>query len=385
MAAAKQDYYEILGVSKTASGEDLKKAYRVLAMKHHPDRNPGNQASEQKFKEINEAYDILKDEQKRAAYDQFGHAAFQNGGGRSGRPNGQGAEGFGFAGGGFADIFNEMFGDFTDSRAGGRQARGTDLRYNMEISLEEAFSGKQVTIRVPGSSVCDTCHGSGSEQGSQPVTCPSCRGSGKQRAAQGFFTIERTCQQCAGLGKIIEKPCRVCRGNGTVKREKTLEVNIPAGVEDGSRIRLSGQGEAGMRGLPAGDLYIFVNIRQHPIFQREGATIECQIPIPLVTAVLGGSVDVPTVEGNWGKVTIPAGTQSGQKFRLKNKGMSVLRSSNRGDMYCTVVTETPVNLTKRQQELLKEFTEIAEANPKNYPIMEKFLTKVKEFWKNLRP
>lgn len=384
MATSKRDYYEVLGVAKTASGDDLKKAYRGLAMKYHPDRNPGDQSAEQKFKEINEAYDILKDDQKRAAYDQFGHAAFQGGGGgRSSRAGASGNGGFG--GGGFADIFNEMFGDFMGgTQSSERQARGNDLRYNMEITLEEAFAGKQVTIRFPAATVCDSCHGSGSEQGGQPITCPGCRGSGKQRATQGFFTIERTCQQCGGVGRVIDKPCRSCRGQGVLKKEKNLEVNIPAGVDDGSRIRLAGQGEAGARGAPAGDLYIFISVLSHPLFQREGSTIEAQIPIPLTIAILGGVVDVPTIEGGWAKMTVPAGTQSGQKFRLKGKGMSALRSSARGDMFCSVVVETPVDLNKRQQELLKEFAEISGSQSKNYPIVERFIGKVKELWKNLR-
>jgi molecular chaperone DnaJ len=373
---AKQDFYETLGVSKTASADDLKKAYRQKAMQFHPDRNPGDKSAEQKFKEINEAYDILKDDQKRAAYNQFGHAAFEQGG--AGGPGG-----FGFSGG-FADIFEEMFGAMGGGRRDAGAGRsGSDLRYNLEIPLEDAFKGKQTTVRVNTFGQCEPCRGSGAEPGSSPATCRTCQGHGRVRAQQGFFTIERTCPTCQGAGKVIEKPCRSCGGQGRVRREKTLSVNIPPGVEDGTRIRLAGEGEVGLHGTPAGDLYIFISISQHAIFQRDGANIYCRVPIPFTTAALGGSIEVPTVEGNRTRVTVPAGTQSGHRFRLKAKGMTVLRSPARGDMYVNAVVETPVNLTKRQQELLREFEKEGE-NRKTNPESEGFFARVKEFFEDLR-
>ncbi|MBM3536116.1 MAG: molecular chaperone DnaJ, partial [Alphaproteobacteria bacterium] len=313
---AKQDYYETLGVAKGASPEDLKKAYRKLAMQHHPDRNPGDKKAEQRFKELNEAYDVLKDEQKRAAYDRFGHAAFEGGAnGRSGDA--------GFNMGGFADIFDEMFGEFMGGGrrgGGGRQApQGADLRYNLEISLEDAFRGKTATVRLAAAVLCEECTGTGAETGSRPVTCPTCRGHGKVRSQQGFFTVERTCPSCHGQGAVIEKPCPACRGQGRVKRERTLNVNIPAGVEEGTRIRLAGEGEAGVRGTPPGDLYIFLSVAPHRIFQRDGADIYCRVPIPMTTAALGGAIEVPTVDGSRARVNITAGAQTGQQFRLKGK------------------------------------------------------------------
>jgi len=375
---AKQDFYEMLGVARGASADDLKKAYRKLAMQFHPDRNPGDKAAEHKFKEISEAYDVLKDDQKRAAYDRFGHAAFENGGG--GRPAGAGD--FGFASG-FADIFDEMFGDFVGGRRGQTNARGSDLRYNLEVSLEEAFKGSTAQIRVPTSVSCEQCKGAGSEAGSRPVTCSTCAGAGKVRAQQGFFTIERTCPSCGGAGRVIENPCKSCGGQGRVRREKTLSVNIPAGVEDGTRIRLAGEGEAGLRGSAPGDLYIFLSVAPHRLFQRDGANIHCRVPIPMTTAALGGQLEVPTIDGVRARVTIPPGTQSGHQFRLKAKGMSVLRSPARGDMYIEAVIETPVSLTKRQQELLKEF-ERAGDKDKTSPESEGFFARVKEFWEDLR-
>jgi molecular chaperone DnaJ len=380
---SKQDYYDLLGVAKGASADDIKKAYRKLAMQYHPDRNPGDASAEQKFKEINEAYDVLKDENKRAAYDRFGHAAFEQGGGRPG--GGFGDFGFGGGGGGFADIFDEMFGEFMGGGRGrGPTGRGADLRFNMEISLEEAFAGKSATVTVPSSCQCEECKGTGGAGGSQPSTCGTCGGHGKVRSQQGFFTIERTCPTCQGLGKVIKDPCKVCGGAGRVRKDKTLQVTIPAGVEDGTRIRLTGEGEAGMRGGPPGDLYIFLSLAQHRIFQREGANIYCRVPIPMVTAALGGVIDVPSIDGTMAKVTIPAGTQSGNQFRLRNKGMSVLRSPARGDMFIHAVVETPVNLTKRQIELLKEFDKEAEGNAqKHSPESHGFFTKVKELWKDL--
>jgi molecular chaperone DnaJ len=376
---AKRDFYEVLGVSKTADADELKRAYRKLAMTHHPDRNPGDKSAEQKFKEINEAYDVLKDDQKRAAYDRYGHAAFENGG--------RGPGDFGFGGGfsgGFADIFEEMFGAMgAGRRTQAGPARGNDLRYNLEISLEDAFKGKQTTIRVNTFAHCETCHGSGAEPGTRPVSCRTCHGQGRVRAQQGFFTIERTCPTCHGSGQTIEKPCKACGGQGRVRKEKTLSVNIPQGVEDGTRIRLAGEGEVGPQGAPPGDLYIFVGITQHPIFQRDGANIFCRVPIPFTTAALGGAIEVPTVDGGRTRITVPPGTQYGHQFRLRGKGMPVLRSPARGDMYVQAVIETPVNLTKRQQELLREFEKAGEKEKTN-PESEGFFARVKEFFEDLR-
>ncbi len=375
---AEQDYYEILGVDRNTSPEDIKKAYRKLAMQCHPDRNPEDEAAERRFKKVSAAYDVLKDKEKRAAYDRFGHAAFDNdGGARAADFN------FNFSTG-FADIFDEMFGDFMGTRRG-RTAprRGADLRYNLETTLEEAFAGSQATIRVPTSVTCDSCDGTGAAKGSQPVICPTCHGRGKVRAQQGFFTIERTCHGCQGAGRVIENPCRTCRGAGRVRREKTLCVNIPAGVEDGTRIRLSGEGEAGLRGAPPGDLYIFLTIAPHRLFQRDGANIYCRVPISMTMAALGGSIQVPTVDGGRARVAIPPRTQSGQQFRLRGKGMSVMRSGVRGDMYIQASVETPVHLTKRQKELLREF-EGAGSRERTSPESESFFAKVKEFWEDLR-
>jgi molecular chaperone DnaJ len=377
---AKQDYYETLGIKRGASAEELKKAYRTLAMQCHPDRNHGDKKSEQRFKEISEAYDVLKDDQKRSAYDRFGHAAFEHG------ANGRAAGGdFGFGMGGFADIFDEMFGEFMGGRRAGGAAhgRGGDLRYNLEINLEDAFRGKQATIRFTTAVLCEPCGGTGADAGSRPITCPTCRGQGKVRAHQGFFTVERTCPSCHGQGQVVERPCRGCSGQGRVRRERTLNVNIPAGVEDGTRIRLAGEGEAGPRGTPPGDLYIFLSVAQHAFFRREGADIYCRVPIPMVTATLGGTIEVPAIDGVRAKVAIPSGTQTGRQFRLKGKGMSVLRSTTRGDMFIETVAETPVNLTKRQQELLREFE--TAANPRQTsPESAGFFAKVKELWDDLR-
>ncbi|GAB2177854.1 molecular chaperone DnaJ [Dongia sp. agr-C8] len=378
----KRDYYETLGVEKGAAPEAIKKAFRKLAMDYHPDRNPGDKSAEQKFKELNEAYDVLKDEQKRAAYDRFGHAAFENGG------MGRGGAGQGFAGGGFdfTDIFDEMFGEFMGGGRRGQAARGrgADLRYNMEITLEEAFGGKQATIRVPTSVACESCNGSGGEKGAQPISCPACHGYGKVRATQGFFTIERTCSACHGAGKVIEKACKTCKGSGRTAKEKTLQVAIPAGVEDGTRIRLAGEGEAGMNGGPAGDLYIFISLSAHRLFQREGAGIHCRVPIAMTTAALGGQIEIPTIDGSKAKVSVPAGTQTGQQFRLKGKGMSVLRSPARGDMFVEIAVETPANLTKKQRDLLEQFDAESRANAKTSPESEGFFARVKEFFDNGR-
>ena len=376
---AKQDYYELLGVSKGADASEMRKAYRKLAMKYHPDKNPDDKTAEQKFKDLNEAYEILKDEEKRAAYDRFGHAAFEQGG--PGGPGGFGGGGGG--GGGFADIFEEMFG------GGGRggheqQHHGSDLRFNMDISLEDAFNGKSTEIRVPTSVACDSCDGSGAKKGTKPVSCATCSGAGRVRMQQGFFTVERTCPSCHGQGSVIKDPCRKCSGTGRVHKEKTLSVNIPAGVETGTRIRLSGEGEAGMRGAHAGDLYIFINVNTHKIFQRDGANIHVRVPVPMTTAILGGSVEVPTVDGNRARINIPAGTQSGQQFRLRAKGMSMLRTSSRGDMFVEFSVETPVNLTNKQKELLKEFRELGGDETTHSPESGGFFSKVKDLWEDLK-
>ncbi len=374
---SQQDFYDTLGVSRGASADDLKKAYRKLAMQFHPDRNPDDATAEQKFKDVSTAYGVLKDSQKRAAYDRYGHDAFVNGANNGGRPGD-----FGFSGG-FADIFDEMFGEFMGGRRGGNSAsRGNDLRYNMDISLEEAFEGKQAQIRVPTSVGCEPCGGSGAEEGSSPVTCSSCKGHGRVRAQQGFFTIERTCPSCNGAGRVVERACKACDGSGRVHKEKTLQVNIPAGVEDGTRIRLNGEGEAGLRGSAAGDLYIFLSIAPHRFFQRDGANIHCQIPIPMTTAALGGSIEAPVIDGSRARVNIASGAQSGQQYRLRSKGMKVLRSKARGDMYIRISVETPVNLTKRQQELLREFDKEGKGS-KTSPESEGFFTRVKEFWEDL--
>jgi len=381
--ASKRDYYEILGVERGADADVLKKAYRKLAMQYHPDRNPGDKQAEQKFKEINEAYDVLKDDQKRAAYDRFGHQAFE--GGMGGARGGQ-AGGFDFSSS-FADIFEDFFGGFSDSRqrggAGGQSApsRGSDLRYNLAVSLEDAFAGKQETINVTTSVTCDACHGGGSEAGSKPVTCPTCNGAGRVRAAQGFFTIERGCVTCQGSGKIIRDPCRKCAGSGRMRREKSLLVNIPAGVEEGTRIRLAGEGEAGFRGGPDGDLYIFLSIRPHAFFQREGANLLCRAPIAFTTAALGGTIEAPTIDGGKVKVTIPEGTQSGHQFRLRSKGMTQMRGAGRGDMYLQVNVETPVNLSKRQKELLREFDA---SGGHTSPEAEGFFSRAKQFWADFK-
>ncbi len=374
--ATKQDYYKTLGIERAAKPDEIKKAYRKLAMQFHPDRNAGDPEAERKFKEINEANDVLSDEQKRAAYDRFGHAAFENGG-----PGAGGGEGFGA---GFSDIFEEMFGDFMGARGGGRgrAARGNDLRYNMQITLVEAFKGAKSNIRVPSSIACAACNGVGSKNGAAPETCATCHGHGKVRAQQGFFTIERTCPSCQGHGKVIKDACPKCAGAGRTRQEKTLSVTIPPGVEEGTRIRLAGEGEAGLHGAPAGDLYIFVSIAQHNVFHRDGANIYCKVPLPFTTAALGGQIEVPAVDGSRARITIPAGTQSGHQFRLRGKGMSILRSKERGDMFVQAAIETPVNLTKKQKELLQEFNEAGGA--KNNPESEGFFAKVKDLWEDLK-
>ena len=380
---SKRDYYEVLGVAKGASADELKKAYRKLAMQYHPDRNPDDKAAEQSFKDVNEAYEILKDEQKRAAYDQYGHAAFEQGGGA-----GAGGFEFNFASG-FADIFDEMFGDFMGGQAqgqgGGRRrggaTRGTDLRYNMEVSLKEAFEGKRATIKVPTRVICDACDGTGGRDGATPDTCPTCGGRGKIRSQQGFFTVERTCPTCHGMGQVITDPCPECNGSGRKRKEKTLEVTVPPGVEDGTRIRLAGEGEAGMRGSAAGDLYIFLTVKPDRVFTRDGADLLVKVPVTLATATLGGTVEVPTVEGKRLKVTIPAGCQHGHRFRMKGKGMSVLRSTARGDMFVEAVLEVPVNLTAQQKELLEEFESTGRLEDSN-PAVTRFNEQLKSSSEN---
>lgn len=380
-----KDFYELLGVQKSASADELKKAYRKLAMQYHPDKNPGDKKAEEKFKEISHAYDVLSDDQKRAAYDRYGHAAFENGGGGPGGFGGAGAAGFDFSGS-FADIFDDLFGNMGGARRGGAReqgpARGSDLRYNMDISLEDAYAGRQESIKITTAIACDNCSGSGGEKGSKPITCNTCSGSGRVRASQGFFTIERTCSACQGMGKVIKDPCKKCAGTGRMKKEKTLSVTIPKGVEDGTRIRLSGEGEVGMRGGPAGDLYIFLSIKPHALFERDGADLHCRVPLKMTTAALGGSIEVPSIGGGKVKVAIPEGTQSGHQFRLRGKGMPILRSNNFGDMYIHAVVETPVKLTKKQKELLKEFD--ATDGEGHSPEAEGFFTKIKEFWDDLR-
>lgn len=371
----KADFYETLGVQKGADEKELKSAFRKLAMQFHPDRNPGDASCEHKFKEINEAYETLKDPQKRAAYDRFGHAAFENGG-----MNGGGA---GFAAGGFADIFEDIFGEMMGGgrrrNSGGRE-RGADLRYNMEISLEEAYAGKTAQIHVPASLSCDECSGSGAKPGTQPVTCSMCHGHGKVRASQGFFSIERTCPQCQGRGQTIKDPCPKCAGQGRVTEERSLSVNIPAGIEDGTRIRLAGEGEAGLRGGPSGDLYIFLAIKPHEFFQRDGADLYCKVPISMTTAALGGSFEVTTLDGSQTRVKVPEGTQNGRQFRMKGKGMPVLRQPQIGDLYIQTAVETPQNLTRRQRELLEEFEQLS--SKENSPQSSGFFTRMKDFFES---
>jgi molecular chaperone DnaJ len=370
---AKQDYYDILGVPRGASADEMKKAYRKLAMQYHPDRNPNNPTAEHKFKELNEAYDVLKDDQKRSAYDRFGHAAFENGGGP-----GAGAGGFGFEGG-LGDIFEQMFGGAR--RGAERQQTGADLRAQVEIDLSEAFAGVKKSVRVATRVSCDACGGSGSaDKNAGADTCATCHGAGRVRAQQGFFLVERTCPTCGGSGRTVRNPCRVCSGAGTVPREKTLAVQIPAGVEDGTRIRLSGEGEAGSRGAPPGDLYVHVAVRPHEIFQRDGANIFCRVPLRMTQAALGGEIEVPTIDGTAAKVKITAGTQTGDQFRLRAKGFSVLRSAQRGDMYIQVAVETPQNLTRRQRELLEEFEHEGKSHATGSPEHEGFFAKVKDFF-----
>jgi len=372
--STKRCYYETLDVERDADDNKLKAAFRKLAMKWHPDRNPGDAASEVRFKEINEAYEVLKDSDKRAAYDRYGHAAFEQGSGLGGAGPGFGA---GFASS-FSDIFEDLFGMAAQRGRGGGRERGADLRYNMEITLEEAYLGKTAKIEIPVSVTCESCSGTGAKAGTKPKSCSSCHGAGRIRQAQGFFTLERTCPSCQGRGQMIEDACPSCSGSGRVTRERTLSVNIPQGVEDGTRIRLAGEGEAGFRGGPSGDLYIFLSLAAHEFFQRDGADLHCRVPISMVTAALGGEFDVPTIEKGKTKVKVPPGTQTARRFRIASKGMPVLRSRQTGDMYVQVVVETPQNLTKRQQELLAEFEKLSSGATQ--PESSGFFTKVKDFF-----
>lgn len=380
---AKRDYYEILGVSKGASADEIKKGYRTKAKELHPDRNSDNPKAEAQFKEANEAYEILKNPDKKAAYDRYGHAAFEGGGGQ--RPGGfGGGGGQGDFSSAFSDVFDDLFGDFMGQRGGGggrRAARGADLRYNLGISLEDAFKGMQKSINVPTSIACDSCNGSGAEGGAEPTTCPTCSGMGKVRAQQGFFTVERTCPTCSGMGQIVKNPCKSCRGAGRVEKERALSVNIPAGVETGTRIRLAGEGEAGMRGGPSGDLYIFIEVQDHELFERDGPNLFCRVPVSMSTAALGGSIEVPTIDGGRGRVQIPAGSQSGRQMRLRGKGMPPLRGGGTGDMIIELAVETPVNLTSRQKELLQEFEKESE---NNNPESSSFFSSVKSFWDSMK-
>jgi molecular chaperone DnaJ len=368
---AKRCYYEALSVERTASDGDIKAAFRKQAMACHPDRHPGDKTAEVRFKEINEAYEVLKDPDKRAAYDRFGHAAFEHGMG--GSPTGFGAD-FGTT---FSDIFEGIFGMSAGRGRGSGRERGADLRYNMEISLHDAFVGKAAQIRIPTPVTCEACSGSGAKTGSKPKACPTCAGQGKIRQAQGFFTLERTCPNCQGRGQVIDSPCASCSGSGRVMRERTLSVNIPPGVEDGTRIRLASEGEAGVRGGPPGDLYIFLSMAAHPFFQREGADLHCRVPVSMVTAAVGGEFEVPTIDGGKTRVKVPEGTQSGRRFRLQGKGMPVLRARQSGDMYVQVVVETPRNLTKKQRELLTEFEKLSSSE--THPESTGFFGKLKDF------
>ena len=379
----KRDFYEVLGVSRDASSEEIKKAYRRKARQLHPDSNGDNPDAEAKFKEVNEAYEALKDPERKAAYDRFGHAAFDGGMGGAGggrRPGGM-HPGGDFASA-FSDVFEDLFGDFMGGRGGGRRAsRGSDMRYNMRITLEEAFGGASKTITVPTSVMCDACEGSGAEGGAEPVGCPTCSGMGRVRAQQGFFTVERTCPTCGGAGQIVKNPCKACAGAGRVETERTLSVNIPPGVESGTRIRLSGEGEAGLRGGPTGDLYIFLDVQEHPLFARDGVNLHCRVPVSIATAALGGEVEVPTIDGGRTRVRIPAGSQSGRQMRLRGEGMPALRGAGTGDMFVELAVETPVNLTARQKELLREFEKLSE---ENNPESRGFFDKVKDFWESMK-
>ena len=373
---SKRDYYDVLGVPKGSQADAIKKAYRTKAKELHPDRNSDNPNAESQFKEVNEAYEVLKDVDKKAAYDRYGHAAFEGGGGQ------------GFGGGGdfssaFSDVFDDLFGDFMGGGRGGRkqQSRGSDLRYNLSISLEEAFAGLQKTINIPSAVTCGSCNGTGAAGGSSPTTCPTCSGLGKVRATQGFFTVERGCPTCSGVGQIIKNPCSSCGGQGTQKKDKALSVNVPPGVETGTRIRLAGEGETAPRGGVSGDLYIFIEVSKHKIFERDGLNLFCRVPVSMAKASLGGEVEVPTIDGGRSRVRIPAGSQSGRQMRLKGKGMPAIKTIQKGDMFIEMAVETPVNLTAKQKELLQEFEELSEDNN---PETNSFFSSVKTFWESMK-
>jgi len=385
-----KNLYETLGVSKTADAAEIKKAYRTKAMKYHPDQNKDDKEAESKFKEVNAAYDVLKDEQKRAAYDRFGDAAFD---GSMGNAQGGGNPfGGGFSNAGnFSDIFEDMFGDFMGGGGGGRRGstgamRGSDIQYGMDIDLEEAYKGIEKNITIPLQSTCDVCNGKGSEKGQDPDKCPTCDGAGRIRAQQGFFTIEKACETCHGAGNIIKNPCKKCSGSGRVNKEKTLKVAIPKGIEAGRRIRLSGEGEAGIRGGGPGDLYILVNIKSHKFFKRDGANLHARVPVSMTTATLGGDVDVPTIAGKTTKVKVPGGTQTGQQFRLKEKGMPIMRSNQLGDMFIEIFVETPVNLNTKQKKILTELDkDLSGKDGKKYsPESSGFVNRVKDLWADLK-
>ena len=372
---SKRDYYDVLGVPKGSEADAIKKAYRTKAKELHPDRNSDNPNAESQFKEVNEAYEVLKDADKKAAYDRYGHAAFEGGGGQ------------GFGGGdfssAFSDVFDDLFGDFMGGGRGGRkqQSRGSDLRYNLSISLEEAFAGLQKTINIPTAVKCGSCNGTGAAGGSSPTTCPTCSGLGKVRATQGFFTVERSCPTCSGVGQIIKNPCSSCGGQGTQKKDKALSVNVPPGVETGTRIRLAGEGETAPRGGVSGDLYIFIEVSKHKIFERDGLNLFCRVPVSMAKASLGGEVEVPTIDGGRSRVRIPAGSQSGRQMRLKGKGMPAIKTIQKGDMFIEMAVETPVNLTAKQKELLQEFEELSEDNN---PETNSFFSSVKTFWESMK-
>jgi molecular chaperone DnaJ len=371
---SKRDYYEVLGVNRDASEEEIKKAYRKLAMKHHPDRNPDNPKSEELFKVAKEAYEVLSDAGKRGAYDQYGHAGVDPQAGM-----GAGAAGAGF--GSFADAFGDIFGDiFGAGRQRSNVYRGADLRYNLEISLEEAARGTETRVRIPTMEECETCGGSGAKPGTQPMTCPTCGGQGQVRMTQGFFSIQQTCPKCHGSGKVVQSPCTTCNGAGRVKHQKTLSVKIPAGVDESDRIRLSGEGEAGVNGGPSGDLYVVIHIRPHEVFSREGNDLHCEMPISITKTALGGEIEIPTLDG-YAKIRIPPETQTGKVFRLRGKGIKGVRSNAHGDLLCHVVLETPVNLTPRQKELLQELEEINERDSgRHNPRAKSWMDRVKEFF-----
>ena len=374
---SKRDYYDVLGVPKGSEQEALKKAYRSKAKELHPDRNSDNPNAEAQFKEVNEAYEVLKDAEKKAVYDRYGHAAFEGGGG------GQGFGGGGDFSSAFSDVFDDLFGDVMGGGRGGRQQQslGSDLRYNLSISLAEAFAGLQKTINVPSAVSCGSCNGSGAAGGSSPTTCPTCSGLGKVRATQGFFTVERGCPTCSGVGQIIKNPCSSCGGQGTQKKDRALNVNVPPGVETGTRIRLAGEGETGPRGGVSGDLYIFIEVSKHKIFERDGLNLFCRVPVSMAKASLGGEVEVPTIDGGRSRVRIPAGSQSGRQMRLKGKGMPAIKTIQKGDMFIEMAVETPVNLTARQKELLQEFEELSEDNN---PETNSFFSSVKTFWESMK-